>query len=297
MSACVLRAYAISVLALLGLSMSVPIVAAAQTASPEDRVAFGSSVHVNPEETVHDAVAFGGDTVVDGEVLGDAVAFGGSVILREGSSVSGDVAAFGGSVVDERVGSSARVDRSVSLQTVHDTQEGGFVGWVKDAVRSVLAHGLLFLLGLLLIGVTRERLSAMQTTMIKDGLRTAGAGFLGYVAAVMGIILLAVTLLGIPAAIVVAVALPVATYVGLAAAATVIGAALPIPRLAGHPVAQLGAGVAVLFVASLVPVVGGIATAIAACLGFGALIRTRFSPRPPADLPGGPGPFRTSATL
>ena len=46
--------------------------------------------------------------------------------------------------------------------------------------------------------------------------------------------------------------------------------------------------------ASLVPVAGGIATAIAACLGVGALIRTRFSPTPPSDLPNGEGPYRTA---
>ncbi len=48
---------------------------------------------------------------------------------------------------------------------------------------------------------------------------------------------------------------------------------------------QLGAGVAVLFVCSLVPFFGGIASAVVACLGFGALVRTRFSDALPKDLP------------
>jgi hypothetical protein len=47
--------------------------------------------------------------------------------------------------------------------------------------------------------------------------------------------------------------------------------------------------------ASLVPVAGGLATAIAACLGVGALLRTRFSATPPTDLPNGDGPYRTQA--
>ncbi|MCZ7677374.1 MAG: hypothetical protein M5U28_00780 [Sandaracinaceae bacterium] len=99
--------------------------------------------------------------------------------------------------------------------------------WLGDAARSAVAHVLLFLLGLALIGVWRERLGAMQVTMIEDGIKTAGTGLLAYVGAGLAIVLFAITIVGIPVAAVLALALPVATYVGLAAAATVIGAALP----------------------------------------------------------------------
>lgn len=280
-------------------SLLAPTAAFAQASSPQDRAAFGAGVHVAPGETVRDAVAFGGDAVVEGQVLGDAVSFGGSVILRGDGAVVGDVTSFGGSVVDERGtpnGPRARVTHHVSdppRAARHDGPLDGFFGWLEEAGRSAVAHVLLFLLGLVLMGVTRERLRAMQRTMVRDGLKTAGTGLLAYVAAVVGVVVLALTLVGIPAAVVLGLMLPVATYVGLAAAATVIGAALPIQRLAGHEVLQLAAGVGVLFVASLVPVVGSIATAIAACLGFGALVRTRFRDTPPDDLPEGDGPFRT----
>jgi hypothetical protein len=239
---------------------------------------------VRSDEVVHDAVSFGGDTIVDGEVRGDAVSFGGAVRMN-GGRVQGDVVNFG-------------TAPSVGCVTRHARGPIDGIGrWLADAARGAMAHVLLFLLGLVLIGVTRERLGAMQVTMIRDGLKTAGTGLLGYVASVVAIILLVITVIGIPAAVVLALALPVATYIGLAAAATVIGAALPIPQLKGNEVAQLAAGVAVLFVASLVPVAGTIATMVAACLGFGALIRTRFEKAPPADVPNGEGPFRTPASV
>jgi len=153
---------------------------------------------------------------------------------------------------------------------------------------------LLFLLGLLMIGVSRDRLGAMQVTMIKDGAKTAGIGLLGYAGALLSVILLAITLIGIPVAVVVGFAIPIATYVGLAAAATVLGAVLPIPQLQGKQIHQLGAGVAVLFLASLVPFAGGVFTAAVACLGTGALIRTRLGRVPPTDLPEA-GPYRSPA--
>jgi hypothetical protein len=261
--------------------------AAALAQSARDRVAFGSGVHVGAGEVVRDAVSFGGDTVVDGVVLGDAVAFGGSVVLRGDGRVHGDVTSFGGDVEES--------DRASAVHVrVHDEALGPIerIGrWIHDAARSAIAHVLLFLLGLLLLGVARDRLGAMQATMIKDGLKTAGTGVIGYVVAVVAIVLSAITIIGIPIAVVLALALPLATYIGLAAAATIIGALLPIEALRGREVLQLAAGVGVLFVASLVPLAGTVVTIGAACLGLGALLRTRFSPTPPRDLPDA-GPYR-----
>ncbi|MGE0785194.1 MAG: hypothetical protein AB7S26_05855 [Sandaracinaceae bacterium] len=270
-----------------------------------DAVSFGESVHVAAGRTVHDAVSFGGDTLVEGVVLGDAVSFGGDVILRDGAEVHGDIVTMGGTVHDERDPAPAArpAETRPTPPATHpparhhahhrEPRESGFAAWLREATRSAMAHVLLFVLGLLMIGVWRERLGAMQVTMIRDGLKTAGTGLIGYVAAVVGIVVLCITLVGIPAAVIAAVALPVATYVGLAAAATVLGAALPVPKLNGNEIAQLGAGVLVLFLCSLVPVVGKIAVAVAACLGLGALIRTRLKPTPPEDLPRGEGPYRT----
>ena len=230
--------------------------------------------------------------VVEGEVRGDAVSFGGGVELREGATVRGDTVVFGG---DVRGSERASGEQVVFGGDASASAESGFWSWVEDTVRSLVAHVLLFLLGLLLLGAGRERLRAMQATMVRDGLKTAGTGLLAYVIAGVAIVVLAITLVGIPAAVVLGLALPVATYVGLAAAATVIGAALPLEGLKGQEVLQLALGVGVLFFASIVPTVGTVASVAFACLGFGALIRTRFRTDPPEDLPAGEGAYRTPA--
>ncbi|MCB9597151.1 MAG: hypothetical protein H6719_30790 [Sandaracinaceae bacterium] len=279
-------------IAVLVATLLLPSLALAQA---PDRVAFGHPVTVGPTELVHDAVSFGGDTVVQGTVEGDAVAFGGSVVLMEGAEVRGDTVSFGGAVQDQRT-SAAPAPPVVAAR--HAQPDGPFEAvwaFLGETARSAVMHVLLFLLGLLMMGVGRERLGALQVTMIKDGVKTAGTGLLGYLGAVAAIVLLSITLIGIPAAVVVGLALPIATYVGLAAAATVVGAALPLPQLQGKEVHQLAAGVGVLFLASLVPLAGGIFTAAVACLGFGALIRTRFAKSPPEGLPEA-GPYRTAAT-
>ncbi|MBX3274566.1 MAG: hypothetical protein KF729_30150 [Sandaracinaceae bacterium] len=273
---------------------AVPSLALAQA---PDRVAFGHDVRVGAHELVGDAVSFGGDTVVDGVVEGDAVAFGGSVILRGGADVRGDAVAFGGQVRDERAADGAV---GPAAPVIVPAREPGFFeglwAFLGETARSAVLHALLFLLGLLMIGAGRERLRVLQAAMVEDGVKTAGAGLVGYVAAIAAIVLFALTVIGIPAAIVVGLALPLATYVGLAAAATVLGAALPIPQLRGKEIHQLAAGVAVLFLASLVPVAGGIFTAAVACLGLGALLRTRLATTP-HETATPAGPYRTPAAL
>ncbi|MEC7521612.1 MAG: hypothetical protein VYE22_17155 [Myxococcota bacterium] len=279
--------------ALCVLTLLVPAVALAD--GPRDRVRFGEDVHVGAGEVVNDAVSFGGDVVVEGEVLGDAVSFGGGVDLREGGAVRGDTVTFGGDVRGAQRAEGDAVSFGGDASHVDAGPLGGFWDWLGESVRSFVAHVLLFLLGPLLLGPFRERLRAMQATMITDGLKTAGTGLLGYVIAGVAIVVLAITIVGIPAAVVLGLALPVATYVGLAAAATVIGAALPFEGLRGQEVLQLALGVGVLYVASIVPTVGSLATIAFACLGLGALIRTRFRTEPPADLPASGGPYRTQA--
>lgn len=286
---------AFSILVLVS-SLLVPSIGLAQ--SNNDRVAFGDPVSVAAGEVVRDAVSFGGDTVVEGTVQGDAVSFGGNVVLRGDADVTGDTVAFGGTVRDERDAAerAANAGSTASTHVQLDHERGPFEtlwSFMGDVARSAVLHVLLFLLGLLMIGVGRERLANVQAAMIQDGVKTAGVGFLGYAGAILAIVLLAITLIGIPAAIVVGLALPIVSYVGLAAAATVLGAVLPIPQLKGNEVGQLGAGVAVLFLASLVPFAGGVLTAVIACLGVGALMRTKLGGERLEARPDG-GPYRTA---
>jgi len=51
---------------------------------------------------------------------------------------------------------------------------------------------------------------------------------------------------------------------------------LPVPALKERPVLGLAAGVGLLYLTSLVPVVGSLALLAVAWVGFGAVVRTRF---------------------
>lgn len=258
-----------------------------------DRVAFGGDAIVAAGETVQSVAVFGGDALVAGVVEGDVVSFGGNVELAPTAEVRGSVSVLGGEV---RAAEGARFEHAIdaSPDAMVETlrPRDGVGAWLGEVFRQAVAHGLLFLLALLLMGLAPERLGAMQVAIVRDPVRTGLFGLAGYVASVLLIVALAITLLGIPAAVALAVLMPIATYLGLAAAATVIGAALPVEGLRDRPVRQLGAGVVLLFVASIVPFLGTLTVLAASCLGYGALLRTRFRTTPPREL-SGDGPYRT----
>jgi hypothetical protein len=56
---------------------------------------MGQSIRITGE-VKEGAIAFGGDVIVEGIVVGDVAAIGGSVIQREGSRIGGDVIVLGG---------------------------------------------------------------------------------------------------------------------------------------------------------------------------------------------------------
>ncbi len=283
--------FALAILAPLGLAH----------AQDRDVSAFGGDAYVRLGETVDDVSVFGGSARIDGEVLGDVSAFGGDILLGPAAIVHGSVDAAGGRIEMKPgarvVGglSTAQPPPEPTLDEHPSRHESG--GEPGALIRGLLFSALLFLFALLLTGVVPERMSAMHMAIIKEPGRSAGAGLLGYVSATIVLVALMITVIGIPLALALALLVPVATYVGLAAAATVIGAALPVERLRGRPMLQILSGVTCLFIVAQIPVLGSIALAIVACVGLGALLRTRFRATPPAELGSGEGPYRESAAI
>jgi len=286
---------------------AVPPVAAAPPAPPpipsaapaRERVTFGEDVHVRPGERVREVVSMGGDVVVEGEVLGDVVTMGGDLHILAGGVVHGAMVTMGGEVTVEEGGQ--HLGESVSMgmplgagrrggphMGVRDDHEdyGGSVrigGWLEDALGSAAKHALLFLLGIILLGVAPERFGALKRTIAGSPFRSGGIGILGFIASVLLVVLLTITLIGIPAAIVVALGAFLGAYVGLVAAAAVVGAVLPWAALKDRPIFQLAVGLGIFYVISLIPGIGGIFAVIATALGFGALLLTRFAPRAPGE--------------
>jgi hypothetical protein len=132
---------------------------------------------------------------------------------------------------------------------------------------------------LVFMGLSPDRVRALEAQIRKEPVRNLLSGLLGLLGGGLLALVLAITVIGLPASFVLGLLLFFGTFTGLGTAAHVVGKSLPVEALRDRPLRQLVAGVVLLFCVSQVPVIGGLITGIAAMIGLGAVIATRFGGR------------------
>ncbi|MGH7565910.1 MAG: hypothetical protein ACREK2_03685 [Gemmatimonadota bacterium] len=280
--------------------------------STEDRVRVGASVRVRPDEIVDgDVVAVFGSVRVDGTVTGDVTAVGGSVELGPNAVVEGEVVVVGGTL-DRAPG--ARVEGSIEEvvwggpnMRVHGPEfhspflEG--IGGLMMTVVWVIVLGALVALMYLLARRPVERMAyRVEKSPWKAALVGLVAQILFFPVLILTIVLLAVSIIGIPLLLVVPfalVALAIGVLVGFTAVARILGGAAETRFGWQHSnpyiAVLVGVGLIMLvsFFASALGVAGGPLGVFALILGiigfviqyaawtvgFGALLLTRFGTR------------------
>ncbi|WP_141327189.1 polymer-forming cytoskeletal protein [Myxococcus sp. AB025B] len=264
----------------------------------ESAVVYGGNLVVkgNVEK---DAVAFGGNLIVHGHVEGDAHAFGGNVVLKPGASVEGDVSSFGGNV-DREDGANvegsintfggANIGRVVAKELNKGLQESSDEGEERRRNRDdddggglagfILTFAVLFGLGFLGQMFFPSRMKQLGDEIRARPVQSGLTGLLGVVAMIPLTVVLAITIIGIPAALVLWMAAPLAAALGFAAVASELGTRLPVMRGRKTQAVVLALGLLVLLVVGAIPVFGAIVSCLVVLIALGAVIRTRFGYRP-----------------
>ncbi len=291
------------------------LAAAALPALAEDRVVFGGSAEVLEDEVVDgDLVVFGGSARVSGTVTGDAVVFGGKVILEETGIVEGDLVAIGGAV-DRRgtVGGEAATvpptdeidevkedldeameELEADLEEIEELDELDAVRQIKDEGKKKkgawkkfrsffdylrIAYMALIAI-LILLEFSPERiLNVTRTIELRPG-RSLLAGLLTVTAFVLAIALLSISIIGIPVAALVYLALWAVAFPGVMAVCGVIARKLPLGRYSGSTMGWL-LGAALLLALPFITCIGEILFNLMFCIGLGAAILSRFGVREP----------------
>ncbi|MYB17935.1 MAG: hypothetical protein F4Y16_02915 [Holophagales bacterium] len=216
----------------------------------DDITSIGGGIKVDGEVR-GDAVAIGGEAKIDGRVTGEVVAIGGDVELGPGAEVLGDIVTVGGRVTREEgatvLGEISEVDwgdfewdwdgdwfdgwRGDWFPRVGERPPFFRVGKVFEFVRAIIFTGLLIVLSGLVLLVSPKGVDRVRSAAVSDPLIMLVVGFgielLILPALIVASILLAVTVIGIPFAILLwpaaLVALALAFVLGYTGAAAVAG--------------------------------------------------------------------------
>lgn len=243
----------------------------------------------------------GGRLTLSGTVDGTVHAYGATVELRDGSRVGGsleltasELARDPGSVVTGAV--RRDVDRSFDVRVPGALERavppGRTLPWAVPtgtrgtdlvAIWVVIQAGFMALLAFVLARLAPFRLDRIGNAVMDDPVRAGLSGLLAAVVTALAATLLAVTLIGIPVAMLVALAAWLATLLGLVAMADRLGQRVwPEGRDRGGRAALggflLGLGWAAL---AFVPVLGVPIRSVAGLVAFGAVVRTRVGEWPP----------------
>lgn len=287
-------------------AVDVPAAAAAPpvpTVRGEDRGIVGVLV-IPKGEIVHDATVTG-RAIVEGTVTGDLVVVGGGAVVKRGGRVVGNASVVGGGLTLE---DGARIDGSVSVTGGSlDRAPGAFIGGAvegtigghDDAKEEVAPHeegappggrlaeaahavgqrvgklSLLFVLGCVLLALLGGRMDRLRGEIAVRPMRSFALGILGSFLALIAFVVLCVTIIGIPVAIMGLLVGILACYGAVAAILTTLGAAL-VGHRTQNVYLHLLVGCAILFVVGAIPVVGGIVSFVLAMMAIGVLVGTRM---------------------
>jgi cytoskeletal protein CcmA (bactofilin family) len=247
-----------------------------------DRVVITGPVTIDRGQTADDVVVIDGPVSVAGRVRGDLVVVNGR--LRISGTVEGDVVAVadraalapgarvGGDFVygDKRplVASGATIGGDIQRVSVGEvTDPVGFIGavalWIAVSVSALV-------LGLLLLWLAPRALDAAFRAASTSLGATIGWGLLLFFGLPILAVIALVTIVGIPLGVALLLALLPIYAIGYTTSAWLLGR-----RLVGPPrgrVLAFLAGLAILRILAIIPIVGGIVWFAATVVGLGALL-------------------------
>ncbi|HLL81081.1 MAG TPA: hypothetical protein VK420_00465, partial [Longimicrobium sp.] len=290
-----------------------------------DRIVVGRDVEIGPDEVVEGKVVVtGGDLQLRGRVQGNVTVVGGDLRIVQGAAVGGSVQVSGGDLDnsglvngDARVLGEMRVEggeeRTAGRRIAGDgrlrMKNRSFLGQFSDGLSGLLST---IALGLLLAGIgaaavfyAHPRLDRVSDSVRADTLRAGALGvatnFLILPAYIIGIVILVLTIIGIPFLLVFVPLFPIlvmaAGACGLVAVAHAVGERTA-ERRAGwdaqyrNSYAYVFTGLALMlaplvaanllkmtvflgFAGGLLEFLGKMALLVAASVGIGAMLLTR----------------------
>jgi hypothetical protein len=270
---------ALLVTALMVTLLALAAPASAQAGTETDtQVVLTGRAEVRAGERADAIVIIDGPAVIDGSVDGAVVALNGDI--RVSGTVEEDVVALNGRAT---IVGGARVGGDVVSSRAPQVDPGATVEGETKTVRfSLRALGILFwvawwvavtvsllILGMLLLALAPAAMAASYAVARAERGRAIGWGLLVAVALPVVSILVMLTVVGIPLGVIGLLSLALLYAMGYVVAALAVGRMI-VKEPTSRFLAFL-AGLVILRVVGLIPVIGGLVTFVASAYGVGAL--------------------------
>jgi len=272
---------------------------------------FGDTAHIGKDEVVHDVTVMGGTVVIEGRVTGKLAVFGGRAELKSSARIDGDAAVTGGELRFEEgaeiggdlavVGGSVegaegvKVGGSTELDPSEGDRQASFIVRAGHTLSSGMrTAAFLFILGALFVALGGARAESVRTSIAASPMRSIALGVVGLIGGIAALVIIALTVVGIPFAFIGAIAAVVLAFAGTTSAAIVVGA-----MIAGHKsqnvYVHLAVGCGLFMLAGLLPWVGGWVQAAIVFAGIGGMVATKamgFLAKKPKPTFPNPLPYR-----
>jgi hypothetical protein len=291
-----------------------------RTQTGEGIFRMGSDVVVGEDESVDgDVVALWGNVTIKGAVSGDAVSIGGDVDVYPTGVVEGNAVSVGGSVTKQ---SGAVVEGEKISVGLFRGQSIRFPPFVMTRVTMptvalfarILKILLLVLVGIVVVSVAPKQVNKVQAKIRQNFLKAGLVGFLAEILVLPIFLLLVITIIGIPVALLAEpILILAALFLGYAAVSLFIGEkigehtslkpdtrimtvvigilAVELIPLAARVIGMFGGLLSPL--AFITALIGWLIAYVVITVGFGAAVLTRLGTRPkdvaPAPVQAGPG--------
>jgi len=260
---------------------------------------FGGIVYTEAESLLDgDVILFGGTLEVNGEITGDVIAMGGVVDVGDSGVVDGDVVLLGGRV-DQALGadiSGELIDGltgplSLSFPAGVEIPRLGFrFSPVFDLLWFIFRLFLWAAVAVLVVLLLPKHTERTAKTAFKQPLLSWALGLLTAVVLPFAVLLLSITIILIPGAVLLILLVGIAWAFGLIALGYEIGKRLN--SMFSHewaPALSAGLGTFILILVingldMVIPCLGWVFPALAGMIGLGALLLSRFGTQ---DYPSG----------
>ncbi len=262
----------------------------------------GGSVKVRGTVTGNLVVTGGSAKIESGaHVYGNATALGGSLKIERGARVDGDVGVIGGSlkreegaiiggeVVDDhhnniKIDLPPKVDvddQDDDRNDDDDERRSSSASYrFQDAARAfgnaLTFNALLFVVGAIFLALGTRRMEALQREIATRPMRSFAIGIVSGLASFVAFVILCVTIVGIPVALLGLLVGIFAVYAAIAAVLTTFGAAI-LGHRTKNPYLHLLLGCGAFLTVTSIPWIGGLVMFAVTVIAIGSLFSTRLA--------------------